>query len=216
MRGVNVRAAAQHGLGVYELEGWVSHCSVDAASTSSPGDFNAAHVAGAYSGSRLEDVRLHASDCDHAVQVLTGNIRIGGIDVLSDPVNSVYDVPPDTVWSRAFMAPFSVGGELGATPGTFKLPILYPSRIIGVRAAVDIAPTGASILVDVNKNGTTIFTTQANRPAVAATTVVSPVAFPDIITADPGDYLTVDIDQVGSTTPGETLTVVVLLENDQA
>ena len=75
-----------------------------------------------------------------------------------------------------------------------------------LRAAT--APTGASIVVDVNKNGTTIFTTQANRPTVAAAGNVSGQAVPDVTSLAVGDYLTVDIDQVGSTIAGADLVVV--------
>jgi hypothetical protein len=39
--------------------------------------------------------------------------------------------------------------------------------VTGVRASVGTAPTGATLIVDVNLAGTTIFTTQASRPAIA-------------------------------------------------
>jgi hypothetical protein len=64
--------------------------------------------------------------------------------------------------------------------------------------------------VDVNKNGTTIFTTQANRPTVvAAANATAADAVPDVTAIASGDYLTVDRDQVGSATPGSDLTVFV-------
>lgn len=64
--------------------------------------------------------------------------------------------------------------------------------------------------MDINKNGTTIFTTQANRPAVAISGFVSGrVANMDVTALVSGDYLTVDIDQVGSTITGQDLVVIV-------
>lgn len=213
MRGVNVRSAAEHGLGLYSIEGIITHSSVDEASTSSSGGFNAVNVVSAARGSRVEDNRLFAEDCDHAIEA-SGFLRIGGNDVLSDPVNERYVVGTATTWSRAFFSNFSVGGELTVGAGTFRLPFPYPARIISVRAVVAVVPSGAAILVDVNLNGTTIFTTQANRPSIPDGSNMSQIAFPDVITVDPGDYLTVDIDQIGSTTPGEDLTVTVQLEND--
>jgi hypothetical protein len=60
----------------------------------------------------------------------------------------------------------------------------------------------------VNKNGSTIFTTQANRPTIVSGALTS-VSVPDVTTWANGDYLTVDIDQVGSTTPGTDLQVQV-------
>lgn len=84
--------------------------------------------------------------------------------------------------------------------------------IVGTWVAASTVPTGADILVDVNKNGTTIYTTQANRPKVVATTnggVMS--ATPDVATIADGDYITVDIDQIGSTIAGGDLTGGVVL-----
>ena len=70
------------------------------------------------------------------------------------------------------------------------------------------APTGQAILVDVNKNGVTLFTTQANRPTIAAAAFQDvSEAVPDVTAIAAGDYLTVDIDQVGSAVLGADLTV---------
>jgi hypothetical protein len=84
--------------------------------------------------------------------------------------------------------------------------------IVGVWLSAGVAPTGAPILVDVNKNGTTIFTTQANRPTVAATTNGGTIsATPNVTAFAQGDYLTIDIDQIGSTIAGGYLTGGVVL-----
>jgi hypothetical protein len=76
-----------------------------------------------------------------------------------------------------------------------------------IRAYCVTAPTGAAIIVDVNKNGTTMYTTQANRPTIAVSTTSVVAALPDVLTLAPGDYMTVDIDQIGSTIAGADLTV---------
>ena len=85
--------------------------------------------------------------------------------------------------------------------------------IKGVRASVGTAPIGASILVDVNLGGTTIFTTQGNRPAIAASGFTSgKVVNMNVTSWADGNYLTVDIDQVGNSgTAGEDLTVQILI-----
>lgn len=72
------------------------------------------------------------------------------------------------------------------------------------------APTGAAIIVDLNKNGTTMFTTQANRPQIAISAVTGSSVNPDVLTVADGDYITVNIDQIGSTLPGTTLTATVV------
>lgn len=84
------------------------------------------------------------------------------------------------------------------------------AAITSVTASVGTAPTGASVICDVNKNGNSIFSTQANRPTISATGFVSSAAIPDVTAYAQGDYLTVDVDQVGSTIPGSDLSVQVL------
>jgi hypothetical protein len=59
-----------------------------------------------------------------------------------------------------------------------------------------------------------MFTTQANRPTVAAGSNVSSVAVPNVTALAAGDYFTVDIDQIGSTVAGADLTLVVDLTWD--
>lgn len=93
--------------------------------------------------------------------------------------------------------------------GRYLFP--YSATIIGVTAAVNTAPVGSSIIIDVNKNGTTIFTAQINRPTILSGTndTGGSEVVPDVTSLVFGDYLTVDIDQVGSGTPGSDLTVFV-------
>jgi hypothetical protein len=79
-----------------------------------------------------------------------------------------------------------------------------------VRATVNTAPAGQVIRVDVNKNGTTIFTTQGNRPSIAIAGVTSKVTNMDVTTLADGDYLTFDIDQIGVGTVGADMLVQVL------
>ena len=106
--------------------------------------------------------------------------------------------------------PYSYLGNVVVNIGTFRL---YNDTgttwtITGVRASVGTAPAGAAIIIDVNKNGTTIFTTQANRPTIAAAANTSGnVTNADVTTIAAGEYLTIDIDQIGSTTAGADLTV---------
>ena len=107
--------------------------------------------------------------------------------------------------------PFSVSGVLTVQAGTHRIYTEGTYVIESIRASVGTAPTGAAILVDVNKNGTTIFTTPANRPTIAIGTNTDTANNPDITTFAANDYLTVDVDQIGSTIAGSDLTVVVRL-----
>lgn len=85
-----------------------------------------------------------------------------------------------------------------------------PLTIRAIRATVNTAPVGQAIRVDVNKNGTTLFTTQGNRPNIPAAGNSSKVTIMDVTTFADGEYLTYDIDQIGSTTAGSDLVVQVL------
>lgn len=111
--------------------------------------------------------------------------------------------------------PYSHGGNLEVVAGAFRL---YNDSgatwtITGVRASVGTAPTGASVIVDVNVDGTTIFTTQGNRPTIAVSTSTSGlVTNMNTTSVATGSYLTVDIDQIGSTVTGADLCVQVMVK----
>jgi hypothetical protein len=96
---------------------------------------------------------------------------------------------------------------IGAGAGTNRWYFKGTGAITAVRATVGTAPTGDDVEIDVNKNGTTIFTTQSNRPIIAATTTTDVTSTIEAGTVVDGDYLTVDIDQVGSVEPGKDLIV---------
>jgi hypothetical protein len=108
---------------------------------------------------------------------------------------------------------FAVTGTL--TTGTDKAPTLVAPcalTITKVKLVVKTAPTGAALIVDVNKGGTTIFTTQGNRPTIAIGDTQGDSGTPDVTSLAEGDKLTIDIDQVGSTVAGADLTVEVITE----
>jgi len=104
------------------------------------------------------------------------------------------------------------GGGVGIAfiiPGTAivktKLAqVLIPSSLTISTVIIysDQAPTGASLIVDVNKNNTTIFTNQGNRPQIAISGHSDESGTPDITSFAKGDRMSVDIDQIGSSNPG--------------
>jgi hypothetical protein len=104
---------------------------------------------------------------------------------------------------------FSKTGTLEVTTGVSKFPALFDMTLIGVRAAVGTAPTGADLIVDVNLNGTTVYTTQGNRPTISDGSTSSTETVPDVTAVSAGDLLSVDIDQIGSSTAGSDLVVAI-------
>lgn len=118
--------------------------------------------------------------------------------------------PPNRRTAGPWTMAGSLTGKVG--PGTFRWYNDTGSyaHIRSVRATVGTAPTGAAIIVDVNLNGSTIFTTQANRPTIAiGATATNKIVNMNVAEIAPGGYLTVDIDQVGSTVAGADLMVQV-------
>lgn len=108
---------------------------------------------------------------------------------------------------------FSMAGTLTVKTGTLRVPIHGGTfDIISIDAMVGTAPTGASAIVDVNKNGTTVYGTQANRPTIAAGTTDATVGAHSVTSVTSGDYLTVDVDQIGSTVAGADLVVSIRLQ----
>lgn len=104
------------------------------------------------------------------------------------------------------------------TTGTKKAAMLIgrAGTIVDVRAYLDTAPTGATFIVDVNKNGTTLFTTQSVRPTIAISGNASTTTLPAVTTVAAGDRLTVDIDQIGSTVAGSDLYVSITIKHPTA
>lgn len=77
-----------------------------------------------------------------------------------------------------------------------------------VRVSAGTAPTGAALIVDIKKNGTTVFPTTAKpQVAIGANTGT---AVPDTTSWANGDYLTVDVTQIGSTVAGSDLTIEIV------
>ena len=88
----------------------------------------------------------------------------------------------------------------------FELP--FAGEFVEARAYCKTAPVGADFIIDVNLDGTTIWATQGNRPTIAdGSNQSSDQTSFDTTTFTDGQVLTLDIDQVGSTTAGSYLTV---------
>ena len=91
--------------------------------------------------------------------------------------------------------------EVATDVATFHMPFQF--YLTDVDVGVTTAPTGSTIIVDLNKNGSTVLSTKvsidvseksshtAATPSVISTTLFSK-----------GDLMTVDIDQIGSTITG--------------
>jgi len=113
-------------------------------------------------------------------------------------------------WAAVFHCPvWSKEGTLATGAGTARWynDTGRTLTFVSARASVGTAPTGATIIVDVNVDGTTIMTGTKVVVSISANTGEQ-TTFSTTTIAD-NSYLTVDIDQVGSTVAGADLTIQV-------
>ena len=98
------------------------------------------------------------------------------------------------------------------TTGTSLTPamvVIADQTISKVYAYVKTAPTSASILIDINVNGTSIWNVaQTNRLTIVSGATSGSQTIFDTTSLSDGDVLTFDIDQVGSGNPGQDITIV--------
>jgi hypothetical protein len=102
-------------------------------------------------------------------------------------------------------------GDLEATTAAVTFIMTSAFVVTAVRASVKTAPVGANIEVDINENGTSILSTVLSIDAGEkdSATAVTPAVISDSALAN-GAEITIDIDQVGSSTPGEGLKVYLI------
>lgn len=154
-----------------------------------------------------------------AIQLSTGQTLdiTDSLTILPIPVDTQIDLLGRL--SDLENSPSSVGmawsfeGELMPTVGAHRFynDTGSSADIESVRATVATSPTGSSVIIDVNIDGVSIFTDQSRRPTVGEGELTDLSSLSDVRMIWPaGSYLTVDIDQVGSITPGENLTVNVV------
>jgi hypothetical protein len=92
---------------------------------------------------------------------------------------------------------------------TFRMP--YAFTLSAVRASVTTAPTGSTLIVDINEAGSTILSTKLSIDASekTSTTAASAAVISDGALADDAE-ITIDIDQIGSTIAGAGLKVYLI------
>ncbi len=151
---------------------------------------------------------------NHPMILLTGMDSTGkGQVVQTDEQGRLLLVIVSGLGALAHLWRWNFDGTLTAQTGKRRFYNLtgVSLTISRVHLAADSAPTGQAIIVDVHKDGTTIFTTQSNRPQIAAGSCTGETTAVQVNTLAPGEYLTIDIDQTGSGAAGADLIVTVIL-----
>jgi hypothetical protein len=149
----------------------------------------------------------HGLDADKEASPLTGAMYE------ATDTGITYVCYEDGTWTvvggsgqRTILIP--VDGILAAIANaTYEIIVPYDMEIVEVFVNVKTAPTGADLIIDVNLDGTTIFTTQGNRPTITATNKTGYSPAPDVVALPKNSAVSVDLDQVGSTIAGADLVV---------
>jgi len=137
-------------------------------------------------------------------KTMTGALLMGSNKITGLTKGAASGEAADFIQADTFLIPFQISGPQAVGTdkiGRFYMP--YAGTFVEVWMWIDDAPTGADLQFDINKNGTTLWgTTPANRPIIAAAGTTESVTTFDTTTFADGDYLTFDVDQIGSTNAG--------------
>lgn len=160
---------------------------------------------GSITSAKIANDTIVNADINASAAIALSKLATGALPsaITVAPANFANGIIPSDV---VFTIPSTL--TTGAKP--VRIYIENLRTIANVVASVSTAPTGASVIFDVNKNGTTIFTTQANRPTITASSHFDAISIPAVTSIGNGDYLTIDVDQVGSTIPGSDAVIKVV------
>lgn len=129
----------------------------------------------------------------------------------------VYDSTQSTGMNKANF-PVKIGIQVGAAAtdlavGTaqqvFRMP--FDMTLTAVQMGVTVAPTGATLVVDINESGASVLSTKLSIDATEKTsrTAATPAVISDSALAEDNE-ITIDIDQVGSTVTGQEITLYLI------
>jgi hypothetical protein len=133
------------------------------------------------------------------------NPLLGGLDMDSGEGGSPGPaIVEEWLWVACSDEPTAL--TTGAAKITFRMP--FAATLLSVRASVTTAPAGANLVVDVNEGGVSVLSTKLSIDATekTSTTAATPAVISDSALADDAE-MTIDIDQVGSSTAGSGLKV---------
>ena len=107
------------------------------------------------------------------------------------------------------------GSEVAEVVAEFICP--FNGHIVDVLVDAETGPVTSDSIVDVHVNGTTIFTTQANRPTLpdGDTGFYTKAGEPEVTALREGDKILFEVDQIGSGTAATRQTILLIAQRHQ-
>ena len=137
--------------------------------------------------------------------------RATGKPVITDFANADINASAGIAVTKVAAMPYDIGFTAGFDSDMVKEDVAVATygemvvaralTITGEVAYVDTAPTGATLIMDIMKNGTTIYASTKPLIAISANTHTVGVATTTALAS--GDRVTFKITQIGSSEPGE-------------
>jgi len=160
----------------------------------------------------VEEIKDNSIDSDRHLGILRAKTIINDSDIFTggtggvDSAETTRLIDSDYIATRALAENHTTlmqDGTLTVTTGTARWYAPRAVKIIGMKAHVSTAPAGSAVNIRVNKNGSSLRTLVIN----AGSTSANLGGIADDLSA--GDYLTVDVTQVGSSTAGSDLALII-------
>ena len=116
--------------------------------------------------------------------------------------------PPPDIDDWFVIAASDESTDLATGTGKVYFRMPYAGTLLAVKATVNTAPTGSTLICDINEAGTSVLGTKLSIDASEKTsdTAASAATIADSALANDAE-ITIDIDQVGSTVAGKGLKV---------
>lgn len=160
----------------------------------------------------VEEIKNNSIDSDRHLGILRSKTIIDENDIFSgggggvDSAETTRLIDSDYIASRALAENHTTlvqDGALLVTTGTARWYAPRNVTVIGLKAHLSSASAGSSVNLRLNKNGSSLRTLNIN----AGSTDANVTGISDDLSA--GDYLTVDVTQVGSSTAGSDLALII-------
>jgi hypothetical protein len=136
----------------------------------------------------------------------------GGTKFLSALIDTTDEVVQANDLVQSFIiAASDETSNLATGTNIARIRMPYAFTLTAVRASVNTAPTGSTIIVDINESGSTILSTKISID-ISETTSVTAASSPVISDSSLADdsIIGIDIDQVGSSNTGVGLKVTLI------